>query len=266
MQNWIDILADIWQHRYALRNLVLKDFRIRYRNMSLGVLWSVLNPLVLLGMLVLIFTFIFARGTEKYFPVFVLLGLVAYNFLSLCLPVATGCVMENSQLIKKVIFPRHILPISVVMSQAIHVVIQFGLVAVFILVFRVPLGWTCLWVPVILFIELLFVLGAGMLCAALNVYFKDIRYIVESTLTVMFWLSPVFYSLQRVHDTFPRWLYAIYIMNPLAGCIDALRKTILYNADPDWFSMGTATAVSLVTLFLGFWVFGRMQRIFADCI
>jgi len=234
--------------------------------MSLGVLWSVLNPLVLLGMLVTIFTFVFPRGTEKYFPIFILLGLTTYNYLSLCIPVATGCIMENSQLVKKVIFPRHLLPISVVLSQAIHVVIQFGLVAIFVLCFRVPITWNFLWLPLIFLIETIFVLGAGMLCSALNVYFKDIRYMVESLLTVMFWLSPVFYSLQRVYVSFPRWVYGIYILNPLAGCIDATRMAIIYNRHPDVISLSVAAGVALTFFVVGFYVFGKMERIFADCI
>jgi len=84
------ILADIWRHRFALRNLVMKDFRVRYRNMSLGVLWSILNPLVMLGILMFVFTFVFPQdGSQPFFPVFLLLGLVCFNFLSLCINTST---------------------------------------------------------------------------------------------------------------------------------------------------------------------------------
>src|SRR5512137_1852489 len=99
-----------------MRNLVAKDFRIRYRNMSLGVLWSVLNPLVMLGILLIVFTVVYPQRGQAYFPISVLLGLVSYNFVALCIPAATGAVVENAPLVKKSVFPRQILPISVVLS------------------------------------------------------------------------------------------------------------------------------------------------------
>ena len=101
---------------------------MRYRNMSLGVLWSILNPLVMLGVLVFVFTFIFPQGeSQPVFPVFVLLGLVCYNFLSLCINTSTNCIVDHASLVKKVIFPRQVLPLAVVLSQSIHVLIQLGL-------------------------------------------------------------------------------------------------------------------------------------------
>jgi len=258
--------ADIWMHRYALRNLIMKDFRIRYRNMSLGVLWSVLNPLVMLGILVVVFTYIYPQQGHVFFPISVLLGIVSYNLLALCIPAATGSVVDNAPLVKKVIFPRHILPISVVLSQSIQGLTQLGLVAVFVLIFQVPITVKFLLIPVIYGVLLMFVVGVGLLCSAFNVVFRDMRYLVESALTVMFWLSPVFYTLPIVHKSFPRWLFALYLLNPLAGCIDALRRVVLENKLPDIPSFSVAVVVSLVTLITGFAVFGRLQRQFADLV
>lgn len=177
------LLVDIWRHRFALRNLVMKDFRVRYRNMSLGVLWSILNPLVMLGILMFVFTFIFPQSeSQPFFPVFILLGLVCFNFLSLCVNTSTTCIVEHAQLAKKVKFPRQVLPLAVVVSQSIHVLIQLGLTFVFILIYGVPIGLTYLWIAPILLIELIFVIGAGMAFSALNIFFRDVRYIVESLL------------------------------------------------------------------------------------
>lgn len=260
------MVADIWSHRFALRNLVMKDFRIRYRNMSLGVLWSVLNPLVMLGILVLLFTFIYPQKGHVYFPISVLLGIVSYNLFALCIPAATGSVVDNAPLVKKVIFPRQILPISVVLSQSIQALTQLGLVAVFILFFRVPITPTFLLVPVIYGVMMAFVLGVGLMCSAVNVVFRDTRYLVESILSVLFWLSPVFYTLPIVHESFPKWMFGIYILNPLAGCIDALRCVVLEGRAPDGPSFFVAVAVSLVSLIAGFAVFSRLQSKFADLV
>ena len=260
------LFADIGAHRFALRNLVLKDFRVRYRNMSLGVIWSILNPLVMVGILVVVFTFIYPQRGQVYYPISVLLGLVSYNLFALCIPAATGAVVENAPLVKKVVFPRQILPISVVLSQSIQVLVQFGLVAVFLLLFRVPVTARFLWAPLIVGVLLLFVIGVGLACSALNVVFRDTRYTVESLLTVLFWLSPVFYPLTIVHETFPKWLFGLYILNPLAGGIEALRRVILQDLNPDGVSFAVAALVSLVTAILGFGLFSRFQRKFADLV
>jgi len=260
------VSADIWAHRFAMRNLIAKDFRIRYRNMSLGVLWSVLNPLVMLGILLMVFTVVYPQKGQAYFPISVLLGLVSYNFFTLCIPAASIAVLENAPLVKKVAFPRQILPISVVLSQSIQVMVQLGLVAIFVLLFRVPLTAKLFLAPLIVGVLLVFVVGAGLVCSALSVVFRDTRYIVESLLTVLFWLSPVFYPLSIVHEKFPRWLFGLYILNPLAGCIEGLRRVILQGLYPDAASFAVAAAVSIATLALGFVVFTRLQKQFADLV
>lgn len=257
---------DIWAHRFALRNLIMKDFRIRYRNMSLGVIWSVLNPLIMLGILLLVFTYIYPQRGQAYFPISVLLGLVSYNLLALCIPAATGAILDNAPLVKKVVFPRQILPISVVLSQSIQVLVQIGLVAVFVLLFQVPVTAKILIAPLIVAVLLVFVVGVGLICSALNVVFRDVRYIVESLLTVLFWLSPVFYPLTIVHQKLPKWFFGLYILNPLAGCIEALRRVILQDLYPDGVSFAFAVGVSLATFVLGLVVFSRFQKRFADLV
>lgn len=260
MKTWQDIYA----YRFALHNLVLKDFRIRYRNMSLGILWSVINPLVMLGVLVFIFSYVYPRQDTPYFPVFVLLGLVTYNSLTLCLSATTGCIIENAPLIKKTIFPRIILPLSIILSQFIQVLIQWGLVALFILLLGVPIKISFLWVPLILAVHLLFVIGLSLVCATLNVYFRDVLYLVQSALTILFWFTPIFYSLSMVHQKLPRLWYGVYILNPMAGCVDGLRKAILNQCAPDTVAFGMASAAALAFFFLGFWLFERYQKNFAD--
>jgi lipopolysaccharide transport system permease protein len=253
----------LWDRRFALINLVLKDFRVRYRNMSLGMAWSVLNPLVMLGVLMFVFTYIYPRP-QRYFPIFLLLGLIAYNFFALCMASATACIVDNSPLVKKVAFPRLFIPISTVLAQMIHVAIQLLLLACFIVVFRVPITAKFLWLPALYLIELVFILGAALIACTLYVYFRDTKYVVDSLVTIGFWLTPVFYSLQNMHERLPRLGYAMYVMNPLAGCIEAARRVVVYGVQPDYLSLAIAAAVAVVTLATGLILFGRGQRFFAD--
>jgi len=260
------MLKNLWKFRFALLNLILKDFRIRYRNMSLGILWSIINPLVMLGVLIFIFTYVYPRQGEEFFPIFVLLGLIAYNFFSLSITVATTSIVDNAPLIKKVIFPRIILPLSIVFSQLIHFVIMCGLLVLFLIIFQVPWSFYMLWLPVIYSVVLIAIIGLSLICSSLNVYYRDVQYLVTSLMTILFWFSPVFYSLTNAHQNMPRHMYAIYILNPLAGCIDATRKTVLQQIHPDAISFGVAIAVSFTLLFFGTWLFQRIQKNFADRI
>lgn len=258
--------ARLHQYRFALLNLILKDFRVRYRNMSLGFLWSLLNPLVMLGVLVVVFSYIHPSRHANYFPVFLLIGMVTYNFFALCMPTATHAILDNAALVKKVIFPRELMPVSVVLSQTIHVIIQLLLVGVFLLIFQVPPRATWLWVPVIYAVQLVFILGMSLSCSALNVFYRDILYVVQSVLTMLFWLTPVFYDLSQVKLNLPRPLYYVYILNPLSGFIDATRRAVLQGRHPDMESFGVAIGVTVASVVLGLYIFGRCQRHFADRI
>lgn len=262
-------LREIWEYRYALHNLVLKDFRARYRNMSLGIIWSVLNPLIMLAVLVVVFSYIHPNRTQNFFPIFLLLGLVSFNFFSLCVSAATNCILENASLVKKVIFPRQILPLSVIVSQSIHLLIQIALLFLFIAIFRVPITRHYWWLVPVFAVEWVFILGLAFVCSAMNVYYRDVLYIVESVLRVMFWFTPIFYALKMVRVSLTNLhpaLYYVYLLNPLAGCIDASRAAVLDGRGPDWQSFGVAIGVAAVTFVFGTLFFERVKKNFTDRI
>jgi ABC-type polysaccharide/polyol phosphate export permease len=258
------MLGDVWAFRFALLNLVLKDFRIRYRNMSLGIMWSVINPLVMLGVLVFVFTFVYPNKGIAFFPIFLLLGLLGFNFFSLCISSATSCVVENAPLIKKTIFPRILLPLSVVLSQVIHFLIQLVVLLVFMIIFRVPVTKSYCWLPLVCLVELTFCTGMSLILSLLNVYYRDMLYLVQSALTILFWMTPIFYSLTTVHENTPKIFFGMYTLNPVAGCIDTARKAMLYNSPPDTWAFSAAAAVSVCALLFGLWLYSRYDRNFSD--
>lgn len=260
----MDSFREIWAYRFALHNLVLKDFRVRYRNMSLGMLWSLLNPLVMLGVLVFVFSYIFPQPESRTFPIFILIGLVFHNFLSLSVSAATNSIVENASLIKKLHFPRLIIPLAVVLSQAIHIAIQTALVFLFILLFRLPVTPAIFWLAVALLVAMVFILGLCLICSALDTYYRDVLYISQSALIVLFWLSPVFYPLSMVRANLPPWFYALYLLNPLAGCIDVARAAVLDGTVAQLLPLGVAAAVAVAFLAAGGRLFLRLQRNFAD--
>jgi len=253
-------------YRSALGNLVLKDFRVRYRNMSLGILWSILNPLVMMGVLVLVFSVVYSNQTVRYFPVFMLIGLLAYNFFSLNLSSMTGCIVDNASILKKLYFPRHLLPLSILISNSLHLLIQLGLLVVLLLILGVPWTRSFLWYPLTWVVLMCYSFGAGLWSAVLCVLYRDTLYLVQSLLSVFFWLTPIVYPLEKVRDSTPGWLYRIYLLNPIAGIIDAGRNAILYGRSPDPVAFGIACGTTLAVLLSGMLFFRHYQFRLSDRI
>lgn len=254
------MLTRSWNHSYLLAILVARDFKIRYRNMSLGVFWSLLNPLVLMGMLTFIFTRIYRSAATENFHVFVLAGLVPYNFFALAWASATRSLLENPALVKRVCLPREIIPVSTVLANGLHFLIQIGLLLALALLagYRVNGHWV--WLPAIFALELVFVCGLSLASSALDVYFRDVRYVVESLNMVLFWVVPIFYSLAII----PPAYHTIYQLNPIAAVTLACRNVLLEAKAPPVPLLFKLIAVSLAALAAGLVVFRRLKRRFAD--
>lgn len=242
---------------FVLRKLVLKDFKVRYRNMSLGVLWSLVNPIVLMVVLSFVFTRVF-KTSQPDFPVFLFCGLLPFNFFSLAWGTGTGSMVDNAGLIKRVPVPREVIPISAVLSCCLHLLIQMGLLLVLTIAYGLGINVHWLWIPLVLSLELIFVSGLSLLTAALNVMIRDTRYVVESINTVLFWLVPIFYSLSLV----PEEYRDLYQFNPLAALVLALRSILLESKSPASTLLLKMTAVSFVALAAGWYVFAKLKNRF----
>jgi ABC-type polysaccharide/polyol phosphate export permease len=247
---------------FLLENLILKDFRIRYRNMSLGVLWSLLNPVVMMGVLTFVFTKIFPNPNIKNFPVFVLCGLVPFSFFSIAWICGTTSIVDNASLVKRVPLPREIVPIASVFSNCIHLLVQILLLLSVVLVFGRGVNWQWFWLPVVWILEIVFVCGMVLITATLNVYIRDTRYIVESANTVLFWLVPIFYSF----DVIPARFADVYQLNPVAALVLCLRHILIQAEAPPTSTLVKLTLVSFATLVIGLLVFRRGKHEFYEYI
>jgi lipopolysaccharide transport system permease protein len=245
---------------FVLSSLVLKDFKIRYRNMSLGVFWSVLNPIVMMGVLTFVFTY-FQPSAMAHFPVYLMCGLVPYNFFCIAWTSGTTSLVDNAGLIKRLQVPREIVPIAAVLSNCLHLLIQICLLVILVFAsgYRTNSHWA--WLPYVWAMEIVFMCGLSLITSALNVYIRDMRYLVESTNTVMFWLIPIVYGQLGS----PPRIYAIIDHhNPLSALILMMRRIIIDGKAPGTTTLIDMTVAAIVTFFAGYLLFHKLKQRFYD--
>jgi len=247
---------------YLLQNLVLKDFRIRYRNMSLGILWSLINPLVMMGVLTFVFGYVYGKEQTPFYPLLILSGLVPFNFFTAAWLSGTTSIIVNAQLVKRVPVPREMVPIAAVFSNCVHLAIQLVLLLVMTLSFGLHPNRFWLWLLPLWLLYIVFVCGISLLSSAVSVFIRDTQYVVESFNVVLFWLVPIFYPFDVIPDRFK----LVYEVNPVAALVMAMRNILIDNRAPATTLIENMVIAAAVALGIGLVVFSRLKRGFYEYI
>lgn len=262
----------ILDHRELLGLLVRREIKARYKDSSLGFLWSLLRPLTLL----LIYYVAIGKflGGERYVPefaVFVYTGLTAWGLFSEIVAGSTSSIVSNSGLVKKVYLPREIFPIAAVGSAGFNFVIQLAiLLGATLVTGQFPLHVDLLYLPLSLAVLVIFALGVGLILGAVNVYLRDMQHLVDVLLLVMFWASPIVYSYQQVHGILKGgWLEQVYLANPATVIVLGFQKAVWVAGDGQQpgdllLRLGIMAVVGLVILWIGQRVFARLEGNFAQ--
>lgn len=225
-------LTGIWRYRELLLNLVRKELKVRYKNSSLGFIWSMLNPAMYLVVFYVVFQLVLKAGIP-YFAVFLLSGLLAWNLFSASLGGATGSITGNAPLVNKVWFPREILPLASVGANCVHFVLQGIVLVVALIAFRFNVDWGYVWlvIPAVIALVLLTSAGAVFLSAA-NVYARDTQHFLELALLAWFWMTPIVYPWQLPADKLGEHglSSSLTFLNPMIPVVTTLQRAI-YGTD-----------------------------------
>jgi lipopolysaccharide transport system permease protein len=266
---WTDLI-EIWTYRHLLRMLVTRDMKTRYKNSVFGIAWSFLQPLGM--MIVLTFAFgVINKGPSELpnFNVFILSGYLGWTFFSSAVVSGTGSILANSTLVKKVYFPRILLPISVVLSNLINYLLALPMFIIVAVVSGHPLYWTLMLVPVAMVIQVVFCIGLSFFLSTINVFYRDTQFIIDLAMLAWFFLTPIFYDIRAAKpaiflgqtiDT-ALWLRRL---NPMASLVniyqDLMYRGVITNLD---FWVRTALT-SVIVFILGYFFFQHFSKRFGE--
>jgi lipopolysaccharide transport system permease protein len=257
---WQRRLGEIAGYRDLVRNLVSRDLKVRYRESFIGFGWSLLNPVLMTAVFYLVFHIFLGNPTPK-FPVFLLCGILPWNWCAAAVMGGVGSVVGNSALIKKVYFPRELLPISIVLSNMVHFLLALPVLLLMMIIFGTPFTGGIVFIPLLMAIQLVFLTGMALFLSCLNVFLRDTASIMEVLISLWFFVTPVFY---RVDDVANEWAGLLFLVNPMAALVTAYRA-ILYDGQlPSLASLGATSLTAVIVLAAGYLFFAHYSSRFGE--
>jgi len=280
-------LKELWRFRELLLVMVQREMRIRYKNSILGVFWSFINPIVQVAVMTFVFGGILGQGPPS-FSAYILVAYLPFTFFQFCLLDSAQSILSALPLVKKIYFPREILPLATILSNFIHLLIGFGIFFAFLLLVYIrspqviPFQATTILLPILLLTSLMMSIGFGLIVSALNTFYEDVKYLVNIVMYLMFFLSPVMYLAETVrYSDFNvrsgNWLFRLYHLNPISALCTGYRKALLAGVPVPAKGGGTNPAIdinpiyymwafsfSVAIMVFGYWLFNRMKWKFVE--
>ncbi len=253
------MFKNLYQYRELLKTNIQKDIRGKYKGAWLGFFWSLLNPLLLLLVYSIIFPYILRIDVPNY-PLYLAVALLPWTAFTTIIQTGTNAIVANGNIIKKVYFPREIIPISIVSSGVVNFLLTTIVMIVFLIMGGIGLTTLALLFPVILLVQFLVMLGITFVLSAITVYVRDLEHLVGIGLMVLFYATPIVYTM----DSIPSNLTWILNLNPMTHIISAYRDILFYQTMPNWANLGILAAIALVVCFIGYKIFKKLDKGFAE--
>ena len=257
-----EILREQRESYELLLQMARRDLLLRYKQTVMGFGWAVSMPVMNMVIFSMIFTRVVRLDTDLPYPIFAYAGLLPWNFFASSLRFSAESLVKNTPLVTKVYFPREVLPFSAVLVSLVDFGVAATVLAGMMAWYGIGVGWTMLFLPVVLLVQILFTAGIALLLAMGNLFYRDVRYLFEVVLTVWMFATSVVYPVERIGG----WLGDLLLLNPMTPIIDAYRAVILRGELPAAGPFAAAAALSVVTLAVAWIAFHRAKFSFAENI
>lgn len=255
MDLFIRRLKSFWYYKDLLKQLVVRDVKLKYRRSFLGYVWSVLNPLLIMTVMSIVFSTMFKKNIEN-FPVYLFTGQLLFNFMNTSTHQAISSITGSGALLKKAYVPKYIFTVAKITSGLVDFFFSLGALLLVMIVTRAPFSWHNLLFIVVAFQLYIFCLGLGLFLAQANVFFRDIQYIYNAVTTAWMYLTPIFYPVESINE---RLLWFIKHFNPMYFYVGQFRDLVYYNTLPGPKITFAGWATAFLMLGIGTWSFLRSQ-------
>lgn len=255
----MNFFKSLYEYRELLKTSISKDIRGKYKNSILGIIWSFLNPLLQIAVYAIVFPLIMRSDLPNY-TVFLCCGLIPWNFFSSAISRTSFTMIENGNIIKKVFFPRQILPISVVTSEAVNFIISTVIILAFVLIYGMGITQFLIFYPLVLLVQYLLLIGISFIVSSITVFFRDLQHFIGIALQLLFYATPIVYASNTIPENF-QWILKF---NPMTYVINGYRDIFYYQQAPDFTSLLIVLGISIVLCVGGYMIFNKLQRRFAE--
>lgn len=255
-----ETINNIYSYRQLLKSNVKKDIRGKYKGSFLGILWSFVNPLLLTLVYAIVFPFLL-KSTEAHYVTFIVVGMLPWNYFTTVINQSSGCILYNGGIIKKVYFPREILPISVNISGLINFLISCIIIFIFLICSKIGFSLYIVYLPLIILTQFILLQGISLIISAVNVYIRDLEYIITFLINMLFYATPILYVSSFFEGSFIKYIIRL---NPMATLIDCYRDVLFYKSMPHITSLLVVLLASIVLLFIGLKIFKKLEKGFAE--
>lgn len=253
------MIREIYNYREFLKTNIKKDIRGKYKASFLGILWSFINPLLMALVYAIVFPFILKNSQDNYVT-YIVIAILPWNWFTTVISQGTFCILGNADIIKKVYFPREILPLSTATSGLVNYFISVPIILIFLLCSGIGFSFNILWLPLIAITQYILTIGIILITSAIDVYIRDAEYIINFIVTMLFYATPVLYSTTLFPEKY-RWL--LYL-NPMTTIINCYRDIFYYKQSPHLAALLGVLAFSIILLIIGTLVFKKLKKGFAE--
>lgn len=255
-----ELLNNLYNYRQLLKSNVQKEIRGKYKGSFLGVLWSFVNPLLMTLVYAIVFPLIL-KNTEPHYVTYLVIGILPWNYFTTVIGQGTNTILINGGILKKVYFPREILPISVNLSGIINFLISCLVMCLFLICSGIGFSWNILFFPLILLAQFILLQGIIFITSAINVYVRDLEYIINFIISMLFYATPVLYSASMFSGSKLEWIIKL---NPMATIINSYRDIFYYQTMPNIKMLLLVLIAGIVLLYIGLRVFRKLEKGFAE--